>query len=175
MGEDGKFWPKGTAEFATVFIAVVALITSIWSAGETRKHNRLSFKPNLSISSSFIGSPSDDGLFLNSHGPGPALIEDFSMYIGENKLNSLTADTLLDEVRKKLNFTDFYIYITKPRSGDVLRPGDRIRLVGSGVGDRFKRLSRPQELRLQEGFKKLKFVIKYKSVYEEEYVLNHSW
>lgn len=94
----GRFGLKEWAQAATILIAVLAVFTSIWSACESRKHNRLSFKPNLSIASAFTNSPSQNGVYLDSNGPGPALIKSFAVYIGENQLYTETPESFGKEI-----------------------------------------------------------------------------
>jgi hypothetical protein len=59
---------------AASFIAVCALIVSVWTGYETRQHNRLSVKPILDIANNTAPGPVY-GLILYNEGTGPALVK----------------------------------------------------------------------------------------------------
>lgn len=164
-----RFGLKQWAEVATILIAVLALATSIWSANESRKHNRLSFKPHLSLASAFTNTQAQNGVYLDSNGPGPALIKSFKVFIGENQLNTKSPTEFGNEIRERLNLQDLFIYIEVPRKGDVLKPGESHRIMGTVKLP--SNLTESQLLRLKAGLPRLEFVIEFESVYEELFVL----
>lgn len=62
---------------SSVLIALCALFTAIWQAIQSRKHNKISFRPHLA---SWSHSRSNQGIFavdLMNNGLGPALIKSF--------------------------------------------------------------------------------------------------
>lgn len=62
---------------SSVLIALCALFTTIWQAMQSRKHNKISFRPHLA---SWSHSRSNQGVFaidLMNNGLGPALIKNF--------------------------------------------------------------------------------------------------
>ena len=61
------------ADWAIVFIALIALLLALWEGYQNRRHNKLSMKPNLYFEGHLVrGEPI--GLFLVNGGVGPAII-----------------------------------------------------------------------------------------------------
>ena len=60
--------------FMTTLIAVTAVVISVGEGIETRRHNRLSVKPVLSVFKNGSTSDQDIGLYLENNGTGPARI-----------------------------------------------------------------------------------------------------
>ena len=167
-----RFGLKECAEIATIFIAVLALFISVWSTYETRKHNRLSLKPHLSITSEFTSRESQNGVYLYNNGHGPALIKTFSVYIGENELNTSSPASFYNAIRKQLNFQKLAISVAVPKNGDVLKAGESHKILGPV--ELSSNLPEEQLLQLKEGLPRLRFVIKYESFYEEKFVIERT-
>src|ERR1051325_6864496 len=64
---------------AATIIAISALIVSIWQGAETRRHNRLAFRPALAFG--VEENSTDSGIYLYNSGNGPALIKRFAVYV----------------------------------------------------------------------------------------------
>lgn len=62
-------------------IAVAALVTAVWSAGATRRHNRLSVKPHLAIATWATDSIQKWGIVLSNDGLGPAVVRSYKIFI----------------------------------------------------------------------------------------------
>lgn len=69
----------------SLFIAVLALASSIWSARSQIKHNQLSAKPHLAVATGSLKYI----LMLTNHGPGVAGIETYTATLGGKSYNLL--------------------------------------------------------------------------------------
>jgi hypothetical protein len=78
-------WEK-IPTYAAIFVSVLALATSIWSANETRQHDRLSVQPHLhywrDMQSPYVG------LTLINEGLGPAHILEARVYFEGKQVNN---------------------------------------------------------------------------------------
>lgn len=70
--------------YLAMFIAVLALLVSIYEGYEIRKHNRLSLKPFLD-SSIYMEQNKLFKIQLKNEGLGTAIVEDFSIYANGKK------------------------------------------------------------------------------------------
>ena len=61
----------------SVVIAVCAIVISIWHGVQTRKHNKLSYRPHLTTWTHSVGEKGFYAVDIINNGLGPALIEDF--------------------------------------------------------------------------------------------------
>ena len=86
-----------------IVIALAALFVSVWSGVQTRKHNRLSVRPNLRVNY-YDHSERPLSILISNDGLGPALIYDFSISIIEGnkvpeKLNNFYACVNGDDLK----------------------------------------------------------------------------
>ncbi len=61
-------WQVGIS-MISIFIAICALLTAVWSSWAQRQHNKLSLKPIIALEGD------DERLTITNHGLGPAIIE----------------------------------------------------------------------------------------------------
>ena len=74
--------------------AALALVVSLWSAYEDRRHKRLSVRPQMTIT--FIFNATDAGWTLTNSGLGPAIIQRFEVYVDDKPNESW--DTFADSL-----------------------------------------------------------------------------
>lgn len=142
----------------TLFIAVLALITSVWNAYSTRKHNRLSVKPNLTVHNEIS---SERIIFsLENNGVGPAIIKSFALISGDKEItciDGLAYDSALDNLGVNLYHERY-------------TPSIEEHIPAQKVIQLFKTLSQ-QEVNLEQSLEtvlqNLKFKVVYTSIYEE--------
>ena len=78
------------SQFVIIFIAISALLISIWQVRVSQTHNRLTVQPRLNIDSgtSTINSQQEFSITLTNHGFGPAMIKGFEIRVdGEIQSN----------------------------------------------------------------------------------------
>lgn len=155
---------KHWLDFIAIFIAVLALATSIWSGYATRRHNRLSVKPNIGISTEFAGTEKQNGIYLNVNGPGPALIKEFKIFIGDTDVKLTSIREALHIIHTMLNLEDVGLKLSIPNPS-VYQPGEKFLIIGP--------IKLPNELtldqkgRIASNFQRLKIYVKFESLYEE--------
>ncbi|MBL4561633.1 MAG: hypothetical protein JKX79_11690 [Labilibaculum sp.] len=145
------------------FIAMLALIFTIYQGYLTRKHNRLSVKPILSFESKQSLNDNRYTCSVGNRGLGPALIDSISLYYKKELIGCLNDSEVWDKLEKKLNI-------------------DRIDLEGISYTGRFPikidedkilvalyySLNRDKEEQINK-FSQIEFQINYKSVYMEKF------
>lgn len=94
--KDQKTIIEKIAPYSSLFISVLALSLSIWSARETRIHNELSVQPSIAFYLPF--SPLDKivGIFLDNRGLGPADV-DLTVFLDDKNItnwNEITNDSV---------------------------------------------------------------------------------
>jgi hypothetical protein len=88
------------SQYSALFISVIALGTAIWSAMETRRHDRLSLRPGVSyVWHTSSVNPEGVGIFIENSGSGPAEVAETRVYldsklIGEWQQISSSTQTL---------------------------------------------------------------------------------
>jgi hypothetical protein len=65
-----------------VFVALLALVVSLWQGWSARKYNKLSVRPHLSVQQSILNSGKTLMMELKNDGLGPAVINSYSLSIG---------------------------------------------------------------------------------------------
>ncbi len=153
---------------ATSFVAGLAVAVSLWQGYETRRHNRLSVKPILTFDRSY-GSKTNtkkDSLYaylnsdyvhnfrltLKNYGTGPAIIQEFQIYKNDEKVD-MTAHFPWEQA-----FNPDSVNITQSTwlsRGDVLREGYSTNII--------------QTRGLTNLHENVRLIIRYESIYEEEY------
>lgn len=79
MNSESLFSVNDVISICAVIVALSALCTAIWQGVLTRRHNQLSVKPYLDISSHQVKGE-NIVIALNNHGVGPALISSIKFY-----------------------------------------------------------------------------------------------
>lgn len=128
--------------------AVCALIATIWQAAISRKHNRLSVRPVLTL----YRQENDGVITVRNNGSGPAIIKSYELYAGCKQVALDAMEGVLPTISDLPELTP----------GAAIAPGESIDLVKSVTlldGSHVK----PLEY--------LKFRIVYQSIYGEEQVL----
>lgn len=65
-----------------VFVALLALVVSLWQGWSARKYNKLSIRPHLGVQQSILNSGKTLMIELKNNGLGPAVINSYSLSIG---------------------------------------------------------------------------------------------
>jgi hypothetical protein len=128
--------------------AVCALVATIWQAAISRKHNRLSVRPMLTLYRREI----DGVITVKNNGSGPAIIQSYELYFGGKQVALDAMDGVLPTLSDLPDLTP----------GVAIAVGEAIDLVKSVTlldGSNVKPLE------------DLKFRIVYRSIYGEERVL----
>jgi hypothetical protein len=145
-------YKKNIVSYSAMFIAAMALVVSIYEGYELRKHNRLSVRPYLQTEVSRIGTQKYT-IGLKNGGLGPAIVEDFIIFANEKKF-----EFWMDAMHE-INLSKFSS-LTTLRGGEVINNGQSINLV---VLDTFA-----------PNFN-LRYILKFKSVYDEEFELEYQF
>lgn len=165
--QQNKFGLRQWAETATIFIAVIALVVSVWSAYETRKHNRLSVKPSILVSGVFTDDLDQSGILVSNNGSGPAFINKFEVYIDSKILPSKSTVELGRAIQQALNISDIYLYVGVPTPGAVFKEGTTHKILGTS--NKLSNLTADQLSRLGKAIPKIEFIVGFSSLYEEDF------
>lgn len=141
-----------------IFIALLALATSFWQGCEQRRHNRYTIRPLLSIQ--FLGLDSTKTLRLVNNGFGPALIEEFIVKSGENKWTGEDGNPWAELAKEKglEGRTTWMWYYSKGSTIDVDENAKLFAFIPDSIWNLDAEL-----------------IIRYKSIYEEEFILEASF
>lgn len=134
------------SHYSVVVIAVSALVVSIWQAGITIKHNKLTVKPFLDFHITQIDSTIT--VQFSNEGFGPAILEDVSFFYEDEKYQ--TVWQVLEEMDELQNWAGSFNY----NPGTVIAPGAEKLLVSLKGGQHIRGV---------------KAVFRYKSIYEESF------
>jgi hypothetical protein len=100
-----RTWLIGnTSSYAPIVISLLALFLSVYSAFETRRHDRLSAAPYTQFYYQLQGTEEEVGLYYTNAGLGPALVSSIRAYFDGRRIHSF------DEVAKKTS--DLYKSVT---------------------------------------------------------------
>ncbi len=146
---------------ATIIIACCALLVSILSAAATRKHNRLSVKPILAISTSIVDTPDKKGIYLLNCGFGPAIIRSFEVSFGGVPTNADSVDKLNLEMTKCLNRPKTKFRYSLFNDGDPIQAGERIALFALGPSEYLSEIGEEEKAKFVMGVRGLHWKIKY--------------
>ena len=142
-------------------IALVSVLLTIWQGCETRKHNRLSLRPVISVDVEDECLGSRMVMWLKNDGLGPALIDSVSVRIGDTEFDHNTEwenwDLLLSMENGYGSGRFFFIH-----KGKVIGPKDRTELL------RQKRIQPTGDYHNLEGLlSKTSVKVKYRTIYGE--------
>lgn len=163
-------------DFITIFIAILAFLSTIYNSFLHRRHFKLSLRP---VITSETQQEYDDlnnlvcKVLIRNAGSGPAFINSFEIYYDNQKyiftdiapffelVEKVFGELLLDDPKNTLQ-----VY----RKEGIIPAGDVITLVNI----RFK-LSTPQDYsNFYEIFGKFKIVFRYRSIYNDSYIYDSS-
>ena len=108
-------------------IALSAMMVSVWQGLVTRKHARLSVKPQLEFAWADSTKPSTGSLSLQNNGLGPAVVTGVSLAINDGPLYPLTIGTA-KKIWRSLK-CEFSECVTSSEEGTCLRAGHSLTLI----------------------------------------------
>ena len=146
-------------------IALCALSVSIWQCFETRKHNKLSVRPCLSLRVMISRQAPYMGIQIENNGIGPAVIKKCTVYVDKMPF---TVDSYEDWVKAGTAariFSKKISFLTLPE-GTVIKEGQGVSLIAY-----------PKENQTEEGIKNIEEVlayhlrakVTYESIYKEKF------
>jgi hypothetical protein len=148
---------------AAELIALSALILAIWQGYVARLHNKLTVQPHLILETLIQWDEPQLSIFLENVGIGPAIIENYYVYI-DGVSQDTSKKSLLQEVAQKLNIPN-----RKYGGGKLYMPDEA---VTSGSKELiFKVVTKEgrdeafTNIIAQEEIERLQIIIKYKSLY----------
>lgn len=146
-----------------ILIALSASIATIWQGVLMRKHNRLSIKPLLRIDT-FILADQPPTISIVNDGVGPAIIESIEIFFDGNEIINDSMQHKMLSLTEQLHFDVEQSKIFAIKKGEVF---------GTGSHWLFEFTPSPQTISqsaiISERFSKVKFKIKYKSIYSESF------
>lgn len=135
-----------------MFTAFMALIVSIYEGYEIRKHNRLSVRPHL-ITEINIKGVRQESIIIKNGGLGPAIIKEFEIFANGKKMK------FWNDAMNEIKLTKFSS-LTNLAEGDVIKSGERLPIVVlDTIIDNFN----------------LSFNLKFKSMYDEDFILKSNF
>ena len=162
-----------TLSVSAMIIAIASITISIWEGSSMRKHYHLSVMPRLNNTFSVDDSSSTNAAFavfqISNNGLGPAVIISREYFVDGNKIDDsknhfsvILTDLLNFDNTTGTNFNS----ISK---GLTIAAGDNLNVFGVYFSNResFYR----QRMKLHD---RLSFIIKYESLYGEQYEESHN-
>jgi hypothetical protein len=147
---------------ATAVVALAALGLAVYEGRETRRHNRLTVRPELRIRQHQRGLKESLGLSVSNDGSGPALINECNIWV-DNVATSGWEDAIA-----KLTFHHHTVGFENITSA-VIPPGNRVWLLSAqpkqGDDEAAKR-------ELSHCITRLRVTISYSSLYNERNTAN---
>jgi hypothetical protein len=103
-----------------LFISVLALASSIWSAVETRQHDMLSVRPSVRFHREGNAVAKEVGLYIENDGLGPASVRDARAYIDGKRLKTLEdiSSHTIDNYKRVTPSWNFSQYDFTVKNGD---------------------------------------------------------
>lgn len=153
----------------TIVIAMCALGLTVWQTRVTREHNRLSVKPHLNTERVITHNPTTLIVNLANNGLGPAIIDKFGFclrdgsplpYLGDSSLLHTMALFFTEYPEDELDIVTFHM-----RENYAIAAGEKKELLKIV----FKCESPPLEDLIDKQLKKVRLVVKYKSIYKETF------
>jgi len=166
MKSYNRFDSDKVLSISAIIIAIVSIFIGIWQGSETRKHNRLSVQPRLSIQHSLNYADQSLSLILINKGLGPAILETIK-YEYESKFYEITNNHNI------LDFLD-RIDLKVPLSFDRFAPG--VTITSNDVYTILRiDLKDLESIKVSPGtlISKFKFEIIYSSLYRERFTCSH--
>lgn len=151
--------------FISSFVAITALIVSVWQGVEMRKHNRLSVKPLLNFTRNYSDrfdlinndtiQTKQYQLIIANNGTGPAIIKSFELYYKNKIINAKKGDLVWSEyvnlIQDNINVKQASSYDTE----DVILHGASKSLIRCDI--------------IGNHLQNTKLIIRYESIYQEEF------
>jgi hypothetical protein len=150
---------------SSVFIALCALIYTIWQGKKAQRHNILSFRPHLT---SWSHRDSDKGVYaveLMNNGLGPALIESFAVLIDGKVISGKQTEPLEKALKILFPNIAYKSHQEFMAKGYSMSAKEKRSIVVIQFAD-------PNSLgpeALEYALNRADLIVKYKSFYEEEF------
>ena len=135
-------------EIGTLVIALCALAATIWQAAISRRHNKLSVRPVLTLYRQDI----DGVIYVKNNGSGPAIVKAYEVWKNGNRIEDDQWPSLMPHVFEAPDLT----------IGCAIAVGDKVELVKSAAY-----LDNSHVAPLQA----LKFRIVYESIYGQSWTM----
>ena len=162
-----------TLSISAMIIAIASISISIWEGSTMRKHYHLSVMPHLNYSFSVYDSSSTNNASayfeIHNNGLGPAVIISREYFVDGEKIDD-SKNHFSVIILQTLNFDNTagsaFQSISK---GLIISAGDNLKVFGFYFSNResFYR----QRMKLHD---RLSFIIKYESLYGEQYEVSHN-
>jgi len=150
---------------SSIVIALSASAATIWQGILMRKHNRLSVKPFLRIDNNAELGKKGEVRLINV-GAGPAIIDSMAVYVDGK---------LIDNPDLKVKMLNALNLIDPTENGHyyTLYPGEVFAVGESHYLFEMSNISKTAKYcaEVERQFKRLSFVIKYKSIYNDNFSL----
>ena len=158
---------------SAMIIAIASITISIWEGSTMRKHYHLSVMPHLNntftVDDSSSTKNASASFIINNNGLGPAVILSREYFIDGNKIDD-SKNHFSVKILEALNFdnTAGSRFSSIPK-GTTISAGDNLKVFGLYFSNResFYR----QRMKLHD---RLSFIIKYESLYGEQYEVSHN-
>ncbi len=95
------------------------------------------------------------------------MIKDFDLFIGATEIKTKSLREASFIIQNQLGLDNIGLKIAFPREG-VFQPGERHLIIGPSKN--ITELSLKDKGKLASNFSRLRFVVKYESLYEEEFI-----
>jgi hypothetical protein len=149
--------------FATIVIAVLAFLVSIWQFLALRTHNRLSVRPLLSYEIIYTKTDVGFGIYICNKGVGPAIITDFKIYVDDEEVKS-TRKNLWIESSKILQINYPFIQMHLFGNGSSISVGEKLPLLTID-----EKINKEQENIFKDALPRIDIEIKYESIYKQQF------
>lgn len=159
---------EAVAAIASTVIALCALALSIWQGYLSRKHNRISVRPHLTM---WNHKYHNDGLYaadIVNNGIGPAIIKCFSIKLDGKKIEGKETEPMVKLLQTLLKGFEYDSRQSFLSPGYAMAANETRQLVKI----RFKGEKKPSPIFIEESFKKADIYIEYESMYGEKFWLS---
>jgi len=159
---------EAVAAIASTIIALCALVLSIWQGYLSRRHNRISVRPHLTM---WTHKYHNDGLYaadIVNNGFGPANIKCFAVKLDGKKIEGKETEPIVKLLQTLLKGFDYDSRQSFFSSGYMMAANEKRQLVEI----RFKGDKKPSPTLMEELFKKADIYIEYESMYGEKFKLS---
>ena len=159
---------QDVAAMSGVFIALCALVFSLWQAAESRKHNRLSFRPHLTTWTERHPEKGQFELELVNNGLGPAIIKTSTFLLDGVPLGGNSITAFQAELNKLFPRNSFELGVGDLENGAAMSPNQRITMLNL----RFLKAPYASGDVVEQFLERSDLEIIYRSFYGEEFKLS---
>ncbi len=152
-----------------IIIALSALIVTVWQGIIMRKHNRLSVTPHIRIDHSYDSGVGMAKYVLKNSGIGPAIIVSLQLKI-DGKIFPEQGYSMFKGVFKILDLDYDECLSWFPDLGDAIAANEETPLITCVCSAK----SKTKYESIKKAIPRLGFIVKYKSVYGDNFITNYS-